>query len=67
VFLYGFCDASQSAYAAVIYLRNALGSVQFVVSKTRVAPLVQMSIPRLELLSCLLLAKLMAHVKVSFE
>jgi len=26
-----------------------------------------MTIPQLELLSCLLLAKLMAHVKVSFE
>ena len=39
--------------------------MQFVVSKTRVAPLVQVTIPRLELSSCLLLAKLMAHVKMS--
>ena len=42
--LYGFCDASKSAYADVIYLCNELGSVQFVVSKTRVASLVQMTI-----------------------
>ena len=63
--LYGFCDASKSAYAAVIYLCSVSGLVQFVVSKTRVAPLVQVTIPRLELLSCLLLAKLMAHVKMS--
>lgn len=61
--LYGFCDASKSAYAAVVYLCNGSGSVQFVVSKTRVAPLVQMTIPRLELLACFLLAKLMVHVK----
>jgi len=65
--LYGFCDASKSAYAAVVYLYSVSGLVQFVVSKTRVAPLVQMTIPRLELLSCLLLAKLMANVKVALE
>ena len=65
--LYGFCDASKSAYAAVIYLYSVSGSVQFVASKTRVAPLVQTTIPRLELLSCLLLARLMAHVKAALE
>ena len=39
--------------------------MQFVVCKTRVAPLVEITIPQLELLSCFLLAKLMAHVKVA--
>jgi len=63
--LYGFCDAFKSVYAAVVYLYNESGPVQFVVGNTRVAPLVEMTIPRLELLSCFLLAKLMAHVKVS--
>jgi len=40
--LCGFCDASTHAYAAVVYMvmRADVGtSVQFVVSKTRVAPL----------------------------
>ena len=66
--LYGFCDASKLAYAAVVYMYDTvLGSVQFVVSKTRVAPLVQMTIPRLELLSCLLLARLIIHVRSALE
>ena len=65
--LYGFCDASTSAYAAVVYLYNGSDSVQFVTSKTRVAPLTQQTIPRLELLSSLLLARLMAHVIVELQ
>jgi len=43
--LYGFCDAFKSAYAAVVYPCNGSGPVQFVVCKTRVAPLVEMTIP----------------------
>ena len=60
--LYGFCDASTAAYAAVVYLRTGVDSTCFVASKTRVSPLNQQTIPRLELLSCLLLAKLISHV-----
>ncbi len=54
----GFGDASTQAYAAVVYLvlqTNSSISVRFVVSKTRVAPLQPQTIPRLELLSALLL------------
>ena len=65
--LYGFCDASVSAYAAVVYLHNGSNSVHFVACKTRVAPLTQQTIPRLELLSSLLLARLMAHVIVALK
>jgi hypothetical protein len=66
--LYGFCDASLSAYAAVIYLvaeteNNKYSS--FVVAKTRVSPLKTQTIPRLELLSALLLARLMSNVTYS--
>ena len=63
--LYGFCDASTQAYAAVVYLASRTNSgvtVQFVVSKTRVAPLQSQTIPRLELLSALLLSKLVTSV-----
>lgn len=63
--LCGFCDASKKAYAAVIYLviqTSMETRVQFVVSKTRVAPIRSQTIPRLELLSALLLARLMSTV-----
>ena len=68
--LTGFCDASQKAYAAVIYIRAARGDVihtQFVCSKTRVAPVKKMTIPRLELLSALLLARLTSTVQRALE
>ncbi|XP_057297885.1 uncharacterized protein LOC130628870 [Hydractinia symbiolongicarpus] len=63
--LHGFCDSSTIAYAAVIYakIRTNLGvSVSLVTAKTKVAPLKPHSVPRLELLGCALLAKLMSHV-----
>ena len=65
--LHGFCDASIQAYAAVIYIRatytdQAPTSV-LVTAKTRVAPVKQLSILRLELCGAILLAKLLASVK----
>ena len=60
--LYGFCDASTVAYAAVVYLCIGPEQAHFVASKTRVSPLTKQTIPRLELLSCLLLARLITHV-----
>ena len=68
--LCGFCDASLEAYAAVVYLHldTAAGQVtKFVTSKTRVTPLKKQTIPRLELLSALLLARLMTSVSTSLE
>ena len=68
--LIGFCDASAGAYAAVVYLRiegSAGTTVNFVVSKTRVCPVNKQSIPRLELLSTLLLAKPISSVSVALE
>ncbi|GFY31793.1 integrase catalytic domain-containing protein [Trichonephila clavipes] len=52
--LHGFADASSLAYAAAIYCRqkhNGKIKVQLLVSKTKVAPVKQVSIPRLELTS----------------
>ena len=68
--LIGFCDASAGAYAAVVYLRiegSAGTMVNFVVSKTQVSPVNKQSIPRLELLLTLLLAKLINSVSVALE
>ena len=68
--LHGFCDASFGAYAAVIYLVTRTTSkscVWFVASKTRVTPRRELTIPRLELLSALLLARLLGSVMKSLS
>ena len=68
--LCGFCDASTKAFAAVIYLllRSENKSVvRFVAAKTRVAPLQSQTVSRLELLSSLLLSKLMVAVRHSLQ
>ena len=68
--LQGFCDASMGAYAAVVYLKieaESGNSVRFVASKTRVSPVGKQTIPRLELLSALLLAKLVGAVTTALE
>ena len=66
--LQGFCDASSGAYAAVVYLKiesEGGNIVNFVASKTRVAPTTKQTIPRLELLSALLLSNLISNVSVA--
>ena len=68
--LCGFCDASTSAYAAVVYLviKSSTGRfVRFLTSKTRVAPTQTQTIPRLELLSALLLARLITSITASLN
>ncbi|GFX42829.1 integrase catalytic domain-containing protein [Trichonephila clavipes] len=60
-----FADASSLAYAAAIYCRqkhNGKIKVQLLVSKTEVAPVKQVSIPRLELCGAHLLSKLFKSV-----
>ena len=63
--LQGFCDASSLAYGAVLYLKIDMddGShVRLLTAKTRVSPVQTQTIPRLELLGALLLAKLVVNV-----
>ena len=72
IMLIGFCDASEKGYAAVVYLRVASlngdhVSTNLVAVKTRVAPIVKQSIPRLELLAALLLAILMLRIREIFR
>ena len=59
--MYGYCDASRNAYGACIYIRstdkNGVHSTQLVCSKSKVAPVKTLSIPRLELCAALLLSK----------
>ncbi|XP_013185504.2 uncharacterized protein LOC106131061 [Amyelois transitella] len=64
--LHGFCDASSEAYAAVVYIRVidkcSNINVNLVTSKTKVAPIKQLSIPRLELCGATILSKLLIEV-----
>nr|XP_049703353.1 uncharacterized protein LOC126056028 [Helicoverpa armigera] len=69
--LHGFSDASKLAYAAVVYLRvvDTEGNthVSLVTAKTKVAPIKQVSIPRLELCGAVLLTKLLVEVATVME
>lgn len=68
--IHGFSDASTQAYAVAIYLKTTFeGQVQvnLLCAKTKVAPLKRISIPRLELMAALMLAKLVAHIKTIFR
>ena len=64
--LHSFADASMSAFTCVIYLRvlytDASVSVLLVYSKTKVAPLKVISIPKLELCGVILLVKTLEYV-----
>ena len=68
--LYGFSDASKKAYCATIYLftKTSIGySSELLTSKTRVAPLKGQTIPRLEVLGAIFLARLMTTVWEAFD
>ena len=60
--MHGFSDASEQTFAAVVYLRavypDGTITTRLVAAKTRVAPIKKQSIPRLELLGALILARL---------
>lgn len=67
--LVGFSDASELGYAACVYLvtKEAHPKVTLLTSKSKVAPLKTLSIPRLELLGAHLLSKLIKMTKASIE
>jgi len=67
--LHGFSDASEKAYAAAVYLRceSQDGSivVNLLAAKSKVSPMKQISIPRLELCGAVLCANLLDSIKSS--
>ncbi|GFV02953.1 integrase catalytic domain-containing protein [Trichonephila clavipes] len=66
IVLQGFADASEAAYGTVVYLQCFLhigaAKVSILASKSRVAPIRVISLPRLELCACVLLAQLVKKI-----
>ena len=60
--IYGFCDSSERAYGACLYIRSTdnlnQSYCELLCSTFRVAPIKPVTIPRLELCAAVLLAKL---------
>ncbi|GFT99406.1 uncharacterized protein TNCV_3238711 [Trichonephila clavipes] len=69
--LHGFADASEKCYGAVIYCHSqspdGATTVKLVTSKSRVAPVKSVTMPRLELCATVLLAKLMKRVETALQ
>ena len=69
--LHGFCDASELAYAAVVYLHMIDSSenvhIALVAAKTKVAAIKHLSIPRLEFCGARLLAEFIYHVRDALQ
>ena len=63
--LHGFSDASKIAFGACVYIRikSSKGiKTQLVAAKSRIAPLKDETIPRLELMAAVVLAQLITSV-----
>ena len=62
-----FCDSSMKAYGAVAYVRwkkqNGTYCVKLLCSKNRIAPMRQISIPRLELCAAVLASRLRVTIE----
>ncbi|XP_072400679.1 uncharacterized protein [Diabrotica undecimpunctata] len=59
--LHGFCDASEAAYGACLYIKQS----QLLIAKSRVAPLKVLTIPKLELCAAMILTDLVKKVRDS--
>ena len=68
--LIGFCDASSKAYVTVVYLHvetNGESCMRILSSKMTVAPTTTRTIPRLELLSALLLSRVVTNITSALQ
>ncbi|GFW49835.1 integrase catalytic domain-containing protein [Trichonephila clavipes] len=66
-----FSDASPKSFGAVAYLRYKISdrnfNTRFVISKSRVVPIKKIALPRLELMSAVIAARLVKHLKRIFK
>lgn len=69
--IHGFCDASEEAYGACVYIRSqgldGRWHSRLLCSRSRVAPLKGATIPRLELNGALVLAQLVEKVSKAWD
>ena len=69
--LHVFGDASVKGYGCVVYLRYPLPdggfAASFVMARARVAPVKTVTLPRLELLGCLMAARMVKHVRCALQ
>ncbi|KRY82094.1 hypothetical protein T4D_6964 [Trichinella pseudospiralis] len=65
--LHGFNDASERAYGGAVYIKmidaEGKGAIKLIVVKSKIAPLKSVTLPRLELVTALVTAKLISHLK----
>ncbi|KRY13810.1 hypothetical protein T12_6961 [Trichinella patagoniensis] len=69
--LHGYGDASEMEYGSMVYLRITIVLGETVtdleMSKTRIAPVKRVTLPRLEFMAALITARLLSFVKISLE
>ena len=69
--LHAFVDASKSAYGACIYLRGCKqesnATVSLVIAKNRIAPVKEVSLPRLELMAVVIGVRLVKYVQAELK
>ena len=68
--VHGFGDASCLGFGSVVYLRVHTDKgfeTSFVAAKSRVSPVQSLTLPRLELMACLLTARLVETIVLSLE
>ena len=64
--LHGFCDASIQAYSAAVYVRSSKNDnivTNLLTAKSKIVPNRKLTVPKLELMSCLLLSRLIVSVR----
>ena len=64
--LHTFADASTKAYGAIVYIQQG-NETSFVIAKTRVAPLKQLTLPKLQLMAAVVATRLAKFVTASFS